>query len=244
MRAPMIMALALAGGAPAPLAAQPAISLAPGEALLSVQAEGRARTRPDAMAITAGTVTTGATAAEAVSANAALAQRVIQAVRGLRIEPRDIRTTNFSVRPQFAGGGGGDRIGPEGRPRITGYIVENSITVTLRELANAEPLITRLFEAGANSVRGPMFGLTDDRAARRSAERDAIEQARAEAENYAAAAGQRVGRLLRISDRRAWTESEGDAIIVTGSRIRPTPIEPGEIETNVTVFVEFALVPQ
>jgi uncharacterized protein YggE len=123
-------------------------------------------------------------------------------------------------------------------------VVENRIEIALRELGNAERLIAALFEAGANSVRGPSFALADDRAARRSAERAAIEEARSAAENYAVAAGRRLGRLLRISERRAWTESDGESIIVTGTRIPATPIEPGEIETHVTVFVDYALVPR
>lgn len=238
-----VIALLAMGWASAPLAAQPAIALAPGEALLNVEVEGVARSRPDMMSINAGTVTAGATAAEAVAANAALAQRLIAAVRRLGIEPRDVRTTSFSVEPQFEG----DRERPtaDGRaPRITGYVVTNSVQVRLRELGNAERLIAGLFEAGAHSVRGPYFGLNDERMARRAAERDAVTQARAEADNYASAAGRRVSRLLRISERRTWTDNDGEAIVVTGSRIPATPVEPGEIETRVRLFVDFVLAPE
>ena len=241
MRLVVALAALLAAGA---AAAQPAITLAPNEALLSVEAEGRFASRPDVMTISAGTVTTGATAAEAVAANAALAQRLVAAVRAAGIEPRDVRTSHFQVEPRFEGG---RNRGDEGGlpPRIVGYVVTNGLSVRLRDLGNAETLIARLFEAGANSVRGPVFTLADDREARRSAERRAIEQARAEAENYAAAVGLRVGRLLRVSDRRAWSGTQSEqAIVVTGSSIRPTPIEPGEIETRAVVYVDFALVPR
>ena len=232
--------------AAAPAAAQPVMTLAPGEALISVEAEGRATSRPDVMTISAGTVTTGATAGEAVAANAALAQRLIQAVRQSGIEARDVRTTNFQVEPRFEGRSAPDGMGPSGRPpRIVGYVVQNVVEIRLRDLTGAENLIGRLFEAGANSVRGPVFSLSDDRSARRAAERNAVEEARAEADNYAAAVGRRVGRLLRISDRRAWTDPQSDgAIMVTGSRIPRTPIEAGEIETRAVVHVEFALAPQ
>lgn len=228
-----------------PAAAQPVTTLAPGEALISVEAEGRALSRPDVMTITAGTVTTGATAAEAVAANAALAQRMIEAVRRSGIQPRDVRTRHFRVEPRFDERSD-DGVGPDGRPpRIVGYVVQNSVEITLRDLADAEGLISRLFEAGANSVGGPSFSLADDRAARRAAERNAVEEARAEADNYAAAVGRRVGRLLRISDRRSWNDSPYDGgIVVTGSRIPATPIEPGEIETRAVVYVDFALAPQ
>jgi len=222
--------------------AQPAIELAPGEALISVEAEGKIASRPDTMTVTAGAVTTGITAEEAVNANAALAQRLIAAVRGTGIEGRDIRTSDFAVRPTF------DRRevrGEEGLPpRIIGYVVENQVEIRLRDLSNAQTLIGRLFAAGANSVRGPTFTLSDDRQARRTAERRAIEEARAEAENYAAAAGRRLGRVLRISDRRSWTEPLTDTVYVTGSRVAATPIEPGEVETRAVVYVDFALAPQ
>lgn len=113
----------------------------------------------------------------------------------------------------------------------------------LRDLSNAEPLVARLFEAGANSVRAPSFSLADDRAARRGAERAAIAEARAEAENYATALGKRVGRLIRIGDRKAWSNPiSQETIVVTGSRIPRTPIEPGEITTQAVVYVDFALI--
>lgn len=229
-----------------PVIGQTAVpSLAPGEALLSVEATGSVRTRPDTMSMGAGTVSVGASAADAVAANAAMAQRVIAAIRSLGIEAGDVRTSSFSVQPRFEGNRDSDRPGPDGRPpRIVGYVVENRFQITLRDLANAERLIARLFEAGVNSVQGPSFSLADDRAARRAAERAAIAEARAQAENYAAAAGRRLGRIIRISHQRSSTDSSGEAIIVTGSRIRATPIEPGEIETEATIFVDFALAPQ
>lgn len=222
--------------------AQPNVTLAPGEALISVEAEGKVASRPDTMTISAGTVTTGSTAEEAVNANAALAQRLIAAVRGSGIESRDVRTSNFAVRPTFDRREAREEDGPP--PRIVGYVVENRIEIRLRDLTNAQALIGRLFESGANSVRGPTFSLSDDRQARREAERRAIEEARAEAENYAAAIGRRLGRVLRIGDRRSWTEAMTETIYVTGSRISVTPVEPGEVETRAIVYVDFALAPQ
>lgn len=240
----LVIAAAIAVAPLASGAAQPVVTLAADEAFVSVEAEGVVASRPDTMTISAGTVTTGATAAEAVAANTTLAERLIAAIRGAGIESRDVRTAHFEVRPTFEGERRGrDEDGPP--PRIIGYVVSNTLAVRLRDLDDAPTLISRLFEAGANSVRGPVFTLSDDRAARRAAERRAIEEARAEAENYAAALGHRLGRLLRVSDRRAWTERLTDqVVVVSGSRVQPTPIEPGEIETRAIVFVDFALAPQ
>jgi uncharacterized protein YggE len=238
-----LAALAAAGAA----AAQPAVTLAPGETLLSIQADGSVRARPDTMTIAAGVVTTGATAGEAVAANSALAERLVATIRGAGIEARDVQTANFRVQPRFEGGRDRDSLAPDGRPpMIVGYVVENGLSVQLRDLGKAREIISRLFEAGANSVSGPRFSLSGDRAraAEQAAERAAIAEATAKAENYAAAMGRRVGRVLRVSERRAWTDTNFDGIVVSGSRIAPTPIEPGEITTNATIFVDYALVPQ
>jgi uncharacterized protein YggE len=237
----LVVALAAAAVATA-APAQPTAELAPGEALISVEAEGKVASRPDIMTITAGAVTTGSTAEEAVDANAALAQRLIAAVREAGVEARDVRTSDFAVRPTFDRRESQSDESPP--PRIIGYVAQNQVEIRLRELANAQSLIARLFAAGANNVRGPTFSLSDDRQARRAAERRAIEEARAEAENYAAAIGRRLGRVLRVSDRRSWTEPLTETVYVTGSRVRATPIEPGEVETRAVVFVDFALAPQ
>jgi uncharacterized protein YggE len=95
-------ALALAALPAGAAAAQDVpIALAPSEVLLKVQAEGAHRSRPDVMTITAGVVTTAGTARQALTANSALANRLIDVVRARGIEPRDARTTELSVEPQF-----------------------------------------------------------------------------------------------------------------------------------------------
>lgn len=225
-----------------PVAAQPVMTLAPGETLLTVEAQGEAKSRPDMMTISAGGVTTGRTSQEALRANSELVSRLIDVVRGSGIEPRDIRTTNLRVEPRFEPNEE-ERAYTEGRPpRIIGYVAQNQLEISFRDLERAAAIMEALFAAGANSVSGPTFSLRDPAPARRAAERDAAEQARIEAESYAAAFGKRVARVIRISERRSWTEDGGEAIVVTGSRMGRPPIEPGELTTRTTVYVDFALV--
>jgi uncharacterized protein len=247
----LVIALACAALLGTPAAAQAPVALAPGETLLSVEAEGHYPTRPDTLTLSAGVVTTGATAAEAADANAVLAQRVIAAIRGAGIEARDIRTSNFQVLPRFEDDRESANPADRSRlPRILGYEVTNMVTIRLRDLASAPSVISRLFAAGANSVSRPRFSVSDEHAAQAAefaAERAAIALARAKAENYAAALGRRVGRILRISERRIWTQGdEADQnTAVMGSLFQPTtPIEAGELRANATVFVDFALAPQ
>jgi uncharacterized protein YggE len=80
---------------------EPTIALAPGEVLLKVEAQGVSRARPDLMSLSAGVVTTGRTAREALAANNQLANRLIAAVRAQGVAATDIRTDELSVQPQL-----------------------------------------------------------------------------------------------------------------------------------------------
>ena len=245
-----ILGAALAAAAPTAAAAQAIpIALAPGEVLLQVKGKGEHLARPDVMGVSAGVVTTGRTAKDALAANARLANRLLDAVRGSGIEPRDVRTSRLSVSPQFARAKGAttddeDYDDEEASPRrITGYIARNRIDLRLRDLSKAPEIINALFDAGANEVSGPSFSLSDAAPALREARRDAVAEARKEAETYADAVGMKISRVLRVSERTSFEENEQE-IIVTGSRIPTSPVEPGELATHVTVWIDYAMVPR
>ncbi len=228
---------------PASAAAQdPVISLAPGEVLLKVDAEGEFFVRPDMMLITAGVVTTGRTAREALAANAELANRLVDAVRASGVEPRDVQTSELTVNPQYARNPGSENEEDAIR-RITGYVARNRLELRLRDLRTAANIVHGLFEAGANEVRGPSFGVQDPAPALKGARRAAIAQARVQADTYAEALGMRIVRVLRVSERDTNIAEDG-TITVTGSRVRPTPIEPGEIAAQAQVWVDYAMVPR
>ncbi len=80
----LVIALACAALIGTPAAAQAPDALAPGETLLSVQADGHYPTRPDTMTLSAGVVTTGATAAEAADANHTTSGRCSRPLRSDR----------------------------------------------------------------------------------------------------------------------------------------------------------------
>jgi uncharacterized protein len=241
---PLILAAALLAAPAAGQAQAIPIELAEREVLLQVQAEGVHRARPDVMTITAGVVATGRTAREALAANNALANRLIEAVRRAGIEPGDVRTEELSVRPRFDEKDRGQAEEEDREPRILGYIATNSLELRLRDLTAASNILDSLFQAGANSVGGPRFSLSEPKPAEREARRAAIAAAREEADTYAEALGMRVARVLRVSERGSFDWDGDDAIVVTGSRINKTPVEPGELSTRIEVLVDYAMVPR
>ncbi len=242
MRLVRLAAALLAAAAPVAAAAQNArLELRPGETLLEVQATGTHFSRPDIMRFEAGVVTTGPTARAASQANAELAERLVEALRAAGIAARDMRTSSLRVTARFDERQ--QRTTDELEPRIVGYVARNTLEVRIRDLSRASAILDALIAAGANEVRGPSFMLSDEGPARRSARQRAIAAAREEAEDYAAALGMGVARVLRVSERSASLGGE-NYITVRGSRLSGTPVEPGEVETKVEVWVDYALTPR
>lgn len=220
------------------------IALADREVLLQVAATGEHLDRPDVMTVTAGVVTAGPTAREALAANTAQAGRLIDAVRRAGVEPRDVRTEELSVRPRHDETERDRAEDKDRAPRILGYVATNRLELRLRDLAKAAQIVDSLFQAGANSVQGPRFSLADPKPAQREARRAAIAAARAEADTYAEALGMRIARVLRVSERGSFESGFGGDIVISGTRVQGTPLEPGEIATSIQVHVDYAMVPR
>jgi uncharacterized protein YggE len=234
-----LAALAIAASfVPAAVEAQQ-VSLAPGEVLLKVEATGSHVSAPDVMRMTVGAVTMGRTAREATNANNAVAAKLIAAVRALGVESRDVQTSSLSVDPQMDD----DKADREGRaPRITGYVARNTLELRIRDLARAPEMIDSLFEAGANSVRGPIFSLSDPRPAEREARRKAVAAAREQAETYADALGMRIVRVLQLSEA-SETAFMGSNSMANVGIVSPS-VESGVLQTRITVNVDYAMVPR
>jgi uncharacterized protein YggE len=97
----------------------------------------------------------GASPSEALAKNSAATARVIEALKGEGIAPKDIRTTNFSVQPIYE-----QRDHPSA-PQVIGYRVNNSVRVVLHDTAKLGPILDKVVSLGANEIGGIEFGLTD-----------------------------------------------------------------------------------
>jgi len=238
-----LIAAALAASIPFAGSAQPApapiLRLEPGEALLRIEARGSHVSAPDVMRMTVGTVTIGRTAREATNANNEVAAKLVAAARALGVERRDVQTSSLSVDPQMDE----DKADREGRaPRITGYVARNTLELRIRDLARAPEMIDALFVAGANSVRGPIFSLSDPRPAEREARRKAAAAAREQAETYADALGMRIVRVLQLSES-SETAFMGSNSLNTAGLIGAS-VESGVLQTRISVKVDYAMAPR
>lgn len=242
---PLLLAASLVPvAASAQQVAGPAPAMAPSNTLLTVNAEGRATRAPDVAVFTAGVASTGTTAGQALSANAAAMNRVIAALEKAGVASRDIQTSNLSLNPVYAEPrrlpNGSVEQGP---PRITGYQVSNQVTVKQRNLDQFGRVIDTLVSAGANQVNGPSFQVDNSDAATDEARVDAIKKARARAELYARAAGLRIVRVLTISESGGYAPPVPMYRMAVAQAAEASPVAPGEVALNVNVAVQFELAP-
>ena len=122
-----------------------------------------------------------------------LAAGVRDAIREAGVPDEDVRTVRVGVTPVTEY--------PDGAaPRISGYVSEIAIEVTLRDMNAAGPVIDAAVGAGATSVDGPVTEASGAGEARNEAAAEAMRDARARAEAIAEAGGFSVGRVMLVSE--------------------------------------------
>lgn len=196
--------------------------------------------RPDQAQLDFGVTTQASTAQAAAAQNAKQLEAVLAQLRRRLGEKAEIRTSGYSLAPEY-------RYPREGgRPEIIGYTASNIVEVKTRELAEMGAVIDAAVQAGANTIRGLHWLLRDDRAVRAQALQEATRRARAHAEAMAAAAGVKILRVLAIEQAEAQLIRPVRQFVRAGvaeAMAAPTPVEPGAIEVRAGVTVTFEVAP-
>lgn len=237
-----ILFVALAGLLLAACGTAAPAAVAPGASVpvtgITVSGRGEIRLVPNIATVTIGVRTNGANVSEVVAANAEAVSSVMQALSNMGIAPADMQTANFNV---YANQGYDPVTGLPGD--ITTYSVENTVSVTARDLSTLGELLDRAVSAGANSIWGVSFDVDDKSEAQAQARDAAVQDAMEEAQALAAAAGVTLGDIISIS------------YVPTGFYYGPmygmgggggaaeasTSIVPGQITVGADVSITFAL---
>lgn len=236
---PLLLALALVLGGPMIACAQqvPAASMASDGTLLSISAQAEARRTPDIATVSTGVVTRAPDANGAMRANAEQMARVVAAIKASGIAERDIQTSGINLNPDY-------RYAENQPPVITGYQASNTVSITVRDVSKLGRLLDALVATGANQVNGPSFDVDDKDGAYDEARRKAIAKAQARAEMYAKALGQRVRRIVSISEGGGFGPPQPMPMMAMAKAERmqaDTPVATGENVLSVNLDVVFEL---
>ena len=203
---------------------------------IEVEGSGEARTTPDTADLNVAIETHGATAEEAAARNAALADKVIAALKSKLGDKGKVSTNGYSLNPEY------DQRPNREKPTIVGFAAQNSVTVDTGALNLVGPLIDSAIAAGANRVNFVNFTVKEDTKARGEAITIATRKARAQADALAAALGVKLGKVLKattVSEVRP-VPMQGMAMATSFARAA-TPVEPGEVTVPANVSLVFEI---
>lgn len=205
---------------------------------ISVTGTGDVTLTPDRVIFNVGVDTTSPNVADAVRQNNEKVARVVNALKVAGATDREIRTSNFSIQPQF-------EYVERGRPRLLGYQVSNNVTVTKNNPAEAGRLLQSAVDAGANTASGLIFTVSDETRGRDEGLRAAFSDARAKAQLLAQAAGRTLGRAISITEGSAPSPPMYKGMVaaraVSEAVQMDVPVAPGTEELKFTVSVIFEM---
>ena len=203
---------------------------------ISVTGSGTAYSAPDIATAQVGVQTRDADPAAAVSANTEKMTGIIAALKAQGIEEKDIQTTNFSVSAQ-------QDYDPKGQPTgaIT-FIVDNTVSITVRDISKVGAVLSAVVDAGANNIYGVSFSSADQAGLEAQARDQAMADARARADQLAKAAGVSIDTVLSISE----TINSGPIPYPVMARnsvaaSAPVPVQGGQIQVGIQVNVVYII---
>lgn len=246
MRVITLSILAMAIASPAAAQTLPTASIAEmaNTPLVRVNIAESLRTPPDEASLTVGTQAKAATAKQAVALSKEKTERLLAAIRAAGIRERDIQTQGIQLSADYRYD---RRPDGSGQQRLAGYVAGNSVQIKTRNIDALTGLLDSLTSAGADTVYGPTFAISDPAPLRREARVRAMARGEAEASEFARNAGFTRVRLLSVEEGVSY---RGTDIVVTGTRVMnvsappppppPMPerggdgvVAPGQLETGV-----------
>ncbi len=201
------------------------------ERTITVSAAGTVSAEPDQATISTGVTAEAKTARDAMSKNTEAMTKVIAELKTQGVEPKDIQTTQFNIEPVYV-------YPKEGQPPVvTGYRVNNMVSVRVRNLDKIGGVLDQLVTAGANQMHGISFDVSKAETLKDEARKEAVGNALRRAKLLAAAGGAEVGEVLQISEEAAHFNPRPVVFAKRAAMAEAAPIERGsqELETRVTV---------
>lgn len=168
----------------------------PNKKTFSVEGVGTVTVTPDKYYTDLNITESGKTQEEAKDAANAVQEKALEALKKIGFKDADIKTTSFSVNPDYDY----SIISSQpAKPRITGYTAYVSTQVTSKSQTNVEKAIDELTKLNVN-VSGVQSTVGDTEKYKNEARVKAIDNAKKKAQSMAEAAGFKLGELVSIKE--------------------------------------------
>jgi uncharacterized protein YggE len=218
---------------------------------INVSGDGKAYVKPDIAMISFGVNTQAAKSQDAVNQNNEKMNAVIAAIKGVGVEDKDIQTTMYSLNPQYdypiiypQGVKGSAAIAPmpvQGGRQFSGYILDQEISVKIRNFDNINTILDKATAAGATTVGQLSFTVDNIEKVQAEARTQAILKAKEKANSLINGTGLHLGKLVNISEGyNSYPQPMYSSVAKdSGGGSTAPQIQTGQMEVNTTVTLTY-----
>jgi len=204
--------------------------------LFSVDGTGKATGIPDTAVISFGVTKTAATVASAQNQTNTAVDKITQDLKNLGIAEKNIKTTDYSVNPNYDFAVG---------QSVTGYTVTQTLEADITPVDLANKAVDIATADGANLVNGISFTFSDkvEKGLEDKARADAVSMAKDKANSLAKATGIRLGRIIDVQES---NNSQPRPILMNSLEMgggaksaAPTQLSPGENSVSIDITLSY-----
>lgn len=209
----------------------------PAQRTITVTGTGIAYGSPDIVLVGLGVESVNVDIMTAMNETNDRLNTVLQALQDAGVAPEDIRTEYYSIYQDY----GGPMMDSTGQPERQ-YRVSSSVAVTVRNPDQIGELLSAAVQAGANLVNYVTFDIQDRSSLESEARQDAVDDARARAEELASLLGVTVGDPVQIVEGGnmnspiAYGMGGGG-----GAAASVPPISQGQLSVSTVVTITYAV---
>jgi len=214
---------------------------------INVTGTGEINAIPDLGTISFSVITIADTADEASEENTEKMNNIIGIVKEFGVKEKDIKTTNYSLYPQYDYNDEDDYYWqPIDKEReIVSYRASQTLTVKIRDIDDSGEIIKAATKAGADQIGGLNFTIDDEDELKIEARELAIKDAKEKAEILANQLGVKLIKIMYFSENSYpyyddYRYGKGEMSMDMGGGATPS-IEPGENTVRSTVSITYEI---
>lgn len=202
--------------------------------LFTAEGTGKATGIPDTAQFSVGVTKTAATVADTQNQTNTATNKIIEDLKRLGIAEKNIKTTNYSINPNYDYG--------RGAQNITGYTVSQTLEINVTPIDVANKAIDAVTADGANLVGNVTFTFNEKtkKDLGDKARLEAIKIAKEKAQSLSKATGIRLGKIIDVSEQGDFEPRPIFAVqTLEAEKQTQTDLQPGENTITISITLSY-----
>ena len=200
---------------------------------VSFTGDGKIKAAPDMARAEIGLVAEGKDTISVQNENSSKMNAVIKFFKENGISEADIKTSNYSLSPKYEYS--------KGKSSLAGYILNQNLTVTVRNLDKIGKILDGAVSSGANRIDSVSLFVDRPEELKNKAREEAVKAAKEKAVLTSKTAGFRLGRLVNFSEGFSGEPPIFFEALAKGGAAPAPQIEPGTQEIKVSVTLTYLI---